>query len=325
MDTRRSKKDRERLLPLFSFIIRRVLQMIPTVIFILIVTFALVRLLPGDPASAMLGDRAIDADVERINRQLGLDQPVPIQFFYYVERILSGDLGNSIGLKVSVMSLILQRLPVTLMLTVMSALIALVLAVPLAFVAALKRERLPDSIIRGTFQVGLSMPVFYVGIVLLTVFSAQLKIFPVGGYGDTFGDRIYHLFLPALTLALSFAAVLMRNLRSSIIGVMNAEYVDFARAKGLRSRVILMRHILRNALISTVTLFGLQTGTLFGGAVITETVFAVPGAGRLLIESIYGRDYPVLQGLTIALAILVSLTFLVTDIVQAWLDPRIAR
>jgi len=312
-------------LPLFSFIIRRVLQMIPTVIFILIVTFVLVRLLPGDPASAMLGDRAIDADVERINRQLGLDKPVPIQFLYYVERILTGDLGNSIGLKVSVMSLILQRLPVTLMLTMMSALIALVLAVPLAFVAALKRERLPDSIIRGTFQVGLSMPVFYVGIVLLTVFAAQLKIFPVGGYGDTFGDRIYHLFLPALTLALSFAAVLMRNLRSSIIGVMNAEYVDFATAKGLRSRVILMRHVLRNALISTVTLFGLQTGTLFGGAVITETVFAVPGAGRLLIESIYGRDYPVLQGLTIALAILVSLTFLVTDIVQAWLDPRIAR
>lgn len=152
-----------------------------------------------------------------------------------------------------------------------------------------------------------------------------MKIFPVGGYGDSFFDRIYHLFLPALTLALSFAAVLMRNLRASIIGVMNAEYVDFATSKGLRSRVILMRHILGNALISTVTLFGLQTGTLFGGAVITETVFAVPGAGRLLIESIYGRDYPVLQGLTIALAILVSLTFLVTDIVQAWLDPRIAR
>lgn len=312
-------------MPLFNFIIRRVLQMIPTVIFILIVTFVLVRLLPGDPASAMLGDRAIDADVERINRQLGLDRPVPVQFLYYIERVLTGDLGNSIGLKVPVMSLILQRLPVTLMLTVMSALIALVLAVPLAFVAALKREQLPDSIIRGTFQVGLSMPVFYVGIVLLTVFAAQLKIFPVGGYGDTFGDRIYHLFLPALTLALSFAAVLMRNLRSSIIGVMNAEYVDFAIAKGLRSRVILMRHILRNALISTVTLFGLQTGTLFGGAVITETVFAVPGAGRLLIDSIYGRDYPVLQGLTITLAVLVSLTFLVTDIVQAWLDPRIAR
>ena len=312
-------------MPLFSFIIRRILQMIPTVIFILIVTFVLVRLLPGDPASAMLGDRALDADVERINRQLGLDQPLPVQFLYYVERIVTGDLGNSIGLKVSVMSLILHRLPVTLMLTLMSAVIALALSVPLAFVAALKREQLPDSIIRGTFQVGLSMPVFYVGIVLLTVFAAQLKLFPVGGYGDSFGDRLYHLFLPALTLALSFAAVLMRNLRASIIGVMNAEYVDFATAKGLRSRVILIRHILRNALISTVTLFGLQIGSLFGGAVITETVFAVPGAGRLLIDSIYGRDYPVLQGLTIALAILVSLTFLVTDIVQAWLDPRIAR
>lgn len=312
-------------MPLFSFVIRRLLQMIPTVIFILIVTFVLVRMLPGDPASAMLGDRARDADVNRINHELGLDRPLIVQFFYFAERTLTGDLGNSIGLKVSVRSLIADRLPVTLMLTVMSAIIALVLAVPLAFIAALKREKVADSVIRGTFQVGLSMPVFYVGIILLTVFAAQWKLFPVGGYGTTLPDKLYHLFLPALTLALSFAAVLMRNLRASIINVMNAEYVDFAIAKGLRSRVIMIKHILRNALISTVTLFGLQIGTLFGGAVITETVFAVPGAGRLLIDSIYGRDYPVLQGLTISLAILVSLTFLVTDIIQAWLDPRIAR
>ncbi|TCL71865.1 ABC transporter permease [Rhizobium sp. BK251] len=312
-------------MPLFSFVLRRILQMIPTVVFILIVTFVLVRLLPGDPASAMLGDRALDADVERINASLGLDQPMPIQFLYFVKRVATGDLGNSIVLKIPVTTLILQRLPVTLMLTVMSALIALILAVPLAFIAALKREQIPDTAIRGVFQVGLSMPVFYVGIVCLTLFAAQLKWFPVGGYGDTLPDKLYHLFLPALTLAFSFSAVLMRNLRASIIGVINAEYVDFARSKGLRSRVILLRHVLRNALISTVTLFGLQIGTLLGGAVITETVFAVPGAGRLMIDSIYGRDYPVLQGLTISLAVLVSLTFLVTDIVQAWLDPRIAR
>lgn len=299
--------------------------MIPTVVFILIVTFVLVRLLPGDPASAMLGDRALDADVERINQSLGLDRPIPVQFVYFVERVFTGDLGNSITLKLPVMTLILQRLPVTLMLTAMAALIALLLSVPLAFLAALKREQMPDTVIRGAFQVGLSMPVFYVGIVLLTVFAAQLKLFPVGGYGDTFSEKLYHLFLPALTLAVSFAAVLMRNLRAAIIGVLNAEYVDFARAKGLRSRIILLRHVLRNALISTVTLFGLQVGTLLGGAVITETVFAVPGAGRLMIDSIYGRDYPVLQGLTIALAVLVSLTFLLTDIVQAWLDPRIAQ
>jgi peptide/nickel transport system permease protein len=299
--------------------------MIPTVIFILVVTFVLIRLLPGDPASAMLGDRALDADVARINASLGLDKPVIVQFFYFVRRVFTGDLGNSISLRIPVLQLIAQRLPVTLMLIGMAAIIALFLAVPLAFVAALRREQAPDTVIRGAFQVGLSMPVFYIGILLLTLFAANLKWFPVGGYGDTIGSKLYHLFLPAVTLALSFAAVLMRNLRAAIIGVINAEYVDFARSKGLRSRIVLFRHVLRNALISTVTLFGLQIGSLLGGGVITETVFAVPGAGRLMIDSIYGRDYPVLQGLTIALAVLVSLTFLLTDIVQAWLDPRIAR
>jgi peptide/nickel transport system permease protein len=299
--------------------------MIPTVVFILVVTFVLIRLLPGDPASAMLGDRALDADVARINASLGLDKPVIVQFFYFVRRVFTGDLGNSISLRIPVLQLIAQRLPVTLMLIGMAAVIALFLAVPLAFVAALRREQAPDTVIRGAFQVGLSMPVFYIGILLLTLFAANLKWFPVGGYGDTIGSKLYHLFLPAVTLALSFAAVLMRNLRAAIIGVINAEYVDFARSKGLRSRIVLFRHVLRNALISTVTLFGLQIGSLLGGGVITETVFAVPGAGRLMIDSIYGRDYPVLQGLTIALAVLVSLTFLLTDIVQAWLDPRIAR
>ena len=312
-------------MPLLGFILRRILQTIPTIAFILVVTFVLVRLLPGDPASAMLGDRAIDADVERINAKLGLDKSIPVQFLYFTRTVFTGDLGNSIGLKLPVLELIVKRLPVTLMLTAMAGIIALLLAVPLSFVAALNRNRTPDTIIRGSFQIGLSMPVFYVGLVLLTLFAAKLRWFPVGGYGESFLDNLYHLFLPAMTLALSLAAVLMRNLRASIIGVVGADYVDFARAKGLRPRVILVRHVLRNALISTVTLFGLSIGTLLGGAVITETVFAIPGAGRLMIESIYGRDYPVIQGLTIALAMLVSLTFLITDIVQAWLDPRVAR
>jgi peptide/nickel transport system permease protein len=161
--------------------------------------------------------------------------------------------------------------------------------------------------------------------VLLTFLAAKLHWFPVGGFGRTFAAHIYHLFLPALTLALSLSAVLLRNLRSSIIDVLDAEYVDFARAKGLRSRLILGRHVLRNALISTVALFGLNIGTLISGAVITESVFAIPGIGRLMIESIYGRDYPVIQGLTFVLALLVSLVFLVTDLVQAWLDPRVSH
>lgn len=312
-------------MPLLGFIVRRILQTIPTIAFILVVTFVLVRLLPGDPASAMLGDRAIDADVARINESLGLNHSIPVQFLYFTRAVFTGNLGDSIGLKLPVIDLILQRLPVTLMLIGLAALLSLLLAVPLSFVAALNRNRPPDSVIRGAFQVGLSMPVFYLGLILLTVFAAKLRWFPVGGYGANLLDDLYHLFLPAMTLALSLAAVLMRNLRASIIGVIGSDYVDFARAKGLRAHVIMLRHVLRNALISTVTLFGLSIGTLLSGGVITETVFAIPGAGRLMIESIYGRDYPVIQGLTIALALLVSLIFLLTDIVLAWLDPRVAQ
>ena len=308
-----------------EFIARRLLQLVPTLIFILVVVFALVRLLPGDPASAILGDRALDADVERINRELGLDRSLPVQFAVFAKSFVTGDLGTSISLKLPVTRLIAERLPITMLLTAMAAVIALVVAIPLAFVAALRRGRAEDAAIRGAFQVGLSMPVFYMGLLLLTLFGAKLRWFPVGGYGDGFLDHLYHLFLPAVTLALSLSAILMRNLRAAIIGVLDADYVTFARSKGLRTRLILFRHILRNALISTLALFGLSIGTLLGGAVITETVFAIPGAGRLMVDSIYGRDYPVVQGLTVVLAVLVSVTFLLTDLLQAWLDPRVTK
>ncbi|MBW8723545.1 MAG: ABC transporter permease [Inquilinus limosus] len=306
-----------------NHVAKRLIQLVPTLFLVLVVIFVLVRLLPGDPTSAMLGDRATDADVARLNAQLGLDRSIPTQFLLFLQRIVQGDLGTSIHLKVPVMRLILEKMPVTLALTGFAALLALLMAVPLAFVAAMRRGRAADTAIRGAFQIGLSMPIFYLGLVLLTVFAAGLRWFPVGGYGDTWGDRAWHLFLPALTLALSLSAVLMRNLRASIIEVLGAEYVDFARSKGLAPRLVLGRHVLRNALISTVTLFGLSVGTLIGGAVITETVFAIPGAGRLMIDSIYGRDYPVVQGLTLAMAVLVSLVFLATDLVQAALDPRV--
>lgn len=310
---------------LLSYVVTRLLQLIPTLFIIVAVVFLLVHLLPGDPASALLGDRALDADVARIKHQLGLDRSLPEQFLFFLNQIIHGDLGMSIANRVPVTRLIADRLPVTLLLTAMAAVMAIVLALPLAFVAALKRDTTTDIAIRGVFQVGLSTPVFYLGLILLTFLAANLQLFPVGGYGEGFLDHLYHLFLPALTLALSLAAVLMRNLRAAIIGVLGAEYVDFARAKGLRARVILIRHVLRNALISTVTLFGLSIGTLLGGAVVTETVFAVPGGGRLMIDSIFGRDYPVVEGMTLVLAVLVSLTFLATDILQAMLDPRVSR
>jgi len=301
----------------------RLLQIIPTLVMIGLITFVLARLLPGDVVTAMLGDRGSDEAIAQLTHQLGLDQNIAVQLVAYLDALLHGQFGTSLAFHAPVTELIAERLPVTLMLTGMAIVIALVLAVPLAFVAALTVNRWPDLAIRSVFQIGLSSPIFYVGLLLLTMLSAWLRVFPVGGYGDTLADRLYHLFLPALTLAFSLAAILMRNLRASILQVLHAEFVDFARAKGLRSRVILARHVLRNALIATVTLVGLHIGSLIGGAVVTESVFAVPGVGRLMVDSIFARDYPVIQALTLVLAVLVSLAFLVTDLVQMWLDPRI--
>lgn len=303
----------------------RLLQIIPTFLLIGVAVFVMARLMPGNVVEAMLGDRASDEAINRLTAELGLDRSIWVQFVAYIEGVLRGELGRSLAYRIPVSRLVAERLPVTMALAVFSTLIALVVAVPLAFVAALNANRWPDVLIRSVFQVGLSSPVFYVGLVLLTVFAAWLRWFPVGGYGETFAEHVHHLFLPAITLAFSFSAVVMRSLRASILQVLTAEYVDFATSKGLSARVVLLRHVLRNALIATVTLVGLHIGALLGGAVVTETVFGVPGVGRLMVESIFARDYPVIQALTLVLAIMVSLAFVITDIVQMSLDPRIGR
>jgi len=308
-----------------SYCVSRLLQIIPTFLFIGVIVFFVARAMPGDTISTMLGDRATDQAVARVKHEYGLDQALWAQFGTFVSALAHGKLGTSIAFNVPVYDLIASRLPVTLMLTGFATLLALLLSIPLAFVAALWANRWPDVLIRTMFQVGLSSPVFYTGLVLLTVFAAWLNLFPVGGYGDNLLSDLHHLFLPALTLALSFSAVIMRNLRASILQVLRAEFVTFATAKGLAKQVILRRHILRNAAISAVTLVGLQIGQLLGGAVITETVFAVPGIGRLMVQSIFARDYPVIQMLTLVLAVMVSVAFLLTDMIQMWLDPRISR
>ena len=308
-----------------GLVLWRLLQIVPTFLLIGVTIFVLARLLPGDPVSAMLGDRASDEAVNRLRQQMGFDRSILTQFVLFIEGIARGDFGSSTAYRIPVTQLIGERLPVTITLTALATVTALVFAVPPAFVAAVKANRWPDFLIRGVFQVGLSSPVFYVGLILLTVFAAWLRWFPVGGYGETLGDKLWHLFLPALTLALSFSAIIMRNLRAAILEVLTAEFVDFARSKGLAQRIILFRHVLRNALVSTVTLVGLHAGSLLGGAVITESVFAVPGVGRLMVDSIFARDYPVIQALTLVLAVVVSLAFLVTDLIQMALDPRVAR
>jgi peptide/nickel transport system permease protein len=204
----------------------------------------------------------------------------------------------------------------------MAAFLALLTAVPLAFLAALRQGGWADAAIRGFSQLSLSMPVFYIGLILLITLAAGLRWFPVGGIGNGFAQDLYYLFLPALTLALSLSAILLRNLRSSLIEVLHAEFVSFAIAKGLCRRVVLGRHVLRNASISMVTLLGLNISSLVGGAVITETVYGIPGVGRLMVDSIFSRDYAVVQGLTMVLCVLVSVVFLAIDALQVLLDPR---
>lgn len=306
----------------WQYALTRILQMIPTLLVIMILVFGMVRLLPGDPAVAILGDRVTDQAVARVHKELGLDKPLPVQFWYFLERVARGDLGSSINLKVPVTQLIANRMPVTLFLTLYAGVLAAVLSVPAAVLSALRRGTWVDNLIRAIFQVGLSLPVFYLSLQLLGLFGARLHWFPVGGIGPTLQSDIYYLFLPALSLGFYLAAILMRNLRSSILEVVDADYVDFARAKGIRPRLVLLKHILRNALISTVTLFGLSVGQLMGGAVITETVFAIPGVGRLMVTAIFGRDYAVVQGLTLAFAVVIMLVFLLTDLAYSVLDPR---
>ena len=312
-------------MPSLSYLLARLLQIIPTFLLVMIFVFLLVRLLPGDPAIAMAEAKATDAQLEQIRHNLGLDQPLPIQFLVFVKNTLSGDLGRSIMLKAPVTEIILARLPTTIFLGFYSVLLAICLAGPLAFLAASRVNRPVDVAIRSVFQVGLSMPVFYIGLVLLTVLAAQLRWFPVGGYGTSFLDNLHHLMLPALSVALYTSAIILRNLRASLIEVLDADYVQFARAKGLSPRIVMTRHVLRNALVSTVTLLGLSIGNLMSGTLVTETVFAVPGVGRLMLEAIFARDYPLIQGLTLTFAVLVSVVFLLTDIVQSWLDPRLRQ
>ncbi|AHD11463.1 MULTISPECIES: ABC transporter permease [Phaeobacter] len=305
-----------------QYILKRLALMAVTFFLVMIIIFLLVRLLPGDPAIAIAGDRASDADLAAIRERLGLNQPLVIQFWQFLSNTVQGDLGRSILMRAPVMDVIASRLPTTLFLTTYAVALSVLIAGPLAFVAALNRGRWPDAVIRTVFQVGLSMPVFYIGLILLTFLAAQLRWFPVGGYGDSFGARLYHLFLPSVAVALYTSAIIMRNLRSAIVEVVDAEYVEFARAKGLSAWQILGRHVLRNALISTVTLLGLSIGNLMSGTLVTETVFAVPGVGRLMLEAIFARDYPLIQGLTLTFAVLVSIVFLLTDLIQSALDPR---
>lgn len=307
-----------------GFFRNRLGQLIPVLIGISIIVFLMLRLIPGDPARIMLGTHATAQAIADLHQQMGLDKPVWEQYVLFMQSALQGNLGTSLFARRPVLTVILEKYPVTLLLVLYAVTLSLLLTIPLSLIAALRRDKPLDHGIRGSLILALAMPSFWLGLILILVFSIDLHLFPVSGVGDNPVSWAWHLFLPAVTLALPVAAMLTRNLRSSVIDVLKAPYVEFARAKGLKDRRILERHVLRNALISVVTILGLNIGWLVGGSVVVETVFSIPGIGSLVVTAVYARDYPMVQGITLIFGLSIIIINLMTDYAYAILDPRVS-
>jgi peptide/nickel transport system permease protein len=305
---------------------RRLLQLIPVLFGVSFITFIMLNLLPGDPAVAILGDQATPEALENLRRTLGLDRPLLVRYVDWVWDAMRGDLGTSYRNNLDVRETILQRLPVSLEILILAQILALGLAIPVAALAVWKRNTAVDRIIGLSAFTGLSMPNFLLAIILILVLSVNMGLLPATGYvplEDGLRANLRTVLLPAVTLAFSEYAVYMRLLRSEMIDTLREEYVTTAFAKGLSTRRVLVRHVMRNSLFSLITVVGVNMGTLLGGAVITETIFAVPGLGRLLIDSIYQRDLIVVQGVVLFVAVAYVLVNLTVDLIYALLDPRI--
>ena len=298
--------------------------MIPIAFGVTLLVFFLIHLVPGDPARTMLGTRATPERIALLHAEWGLDQPLPVQYWRFLERLVQGDLGSSLFYSVPAGRLVLERLPVTLWLIGLGTILSVAIAVPLATIAAARRDRATDHVVRAVPLVGLGFPQFWIGIMLLLAFGLNSgRHFPVGGYGEGFVGHLHSMFLPALTVALAISPILIRSLRASLLEVLESDYIATARSKGLPERRVLIRHALRNAAISMVSVLGVNIGFLVGGTLVVEQVFALPGLGQLMINSIFQRDFPVVQAVTLAFAVMVVLVYLTTDIIHALLDPRV--
>src|SRR5438552_3371687 len=306
-----------------AYIRRRLILMAFVLFGVTVVIFGMVRIIPGDPAFLILGDRATDQKAAELREQLGLNRPFLEQYWMFVSGFAHGDMGKSLLYRQPVGDLVLARVPITLALAGYAMGLAAVITLTFGIVAAVNKGRWPDQLIRIGFLFALTTPNFWFGILLILLFGLTLHWFPVAGFGETLPQHVWYLFLPALTLALQLSAVLIRNLRGQIIRTMRADYVRTAHAQGLSGSLVLLRHVVRNALLSTLTIFGLRFGFLVGGAIVVETVFALPGTGQLLIQSITARDYPVVQAITVISAVLVIVVNLVVDLSYSFLDPRV--
>ena len=310
-------------MPRARYVAWRLVQLVGVLVGITIATFLLIHIVPGNPARTLLGAHATPRAVAALDRQFGLDNSLPVQFVDYVGRLLRGHLGTSYYYGSSVGPLIAHALPVTLELIAAGVILGILFAVPLALLAATHPGRLIDQVVRVVPLVGLGMPPFWIGFVLLILFSLALHVFPAGGYGTTFGQHLLSLVLPGLTIAAATTPVLARSLRASLLEVLESDYIRAATAKGLRRRRVLVRHALRNALVPAVSVLSVNIGFLIGGTVVIENVFALPGLGSLLLTGIFNRDFQIVQSATLVYAVVVVAVNLLTDLAYGLLDPRV--
>jgi len=311
---------------MLTFLGKRLLQLIPTLFFVSVIIFSLQQLLPGDPALVMAGEERDPEVIEQIRRQYHLDQPLPVQYVYWVKGVLSGDLGESMRIKQPVLSLIREKLPVTIQLASLAIIIALVIGVGAGIVSAVKKDSIWDYVANGFALWGISTPNFWLGIMLIFLFSVKLGWLPASGYVPLSEDwrlSFASMIMPAFVLGNAIAAILMRHTRSAMLQVLESDYVRTARAKGLFERSVILKHAMRNALTPVITLGALEFGTLLSGAVLTEQIFTIPGFGKLIVDAVFNRDYAVVQGVVLVTATTYIALNLLADGAYIMVNPRL--
>ncbi len=313
---------------MFEFLLKRLAQIVPTLIFVSILIFGLQQLLPGDPAKILAGEEQDPSVIAHLRVKLHLDEPLPMRYALWVGGVLKGDLGESVRTQQPVLELVLQKLPVTIQLGGMAFVIALAIGIPAGIVAAVGRGTWWDTLVNALALWGISTPNFWLGILMILLFSVQLGWLPASGYVSPFEDlgaNLAAMIMPAFVLGNAIAAVLMRHTRSAMLAVLSSDYVRTARSKGLRERTVVLKHALRNALTPVITLGALELGTLLSGAVLTEQVFTIPGFGKLIVDSVFNRDYAVVQGVVLVTATAYITLSLLADLAYFLVNPRLRR
>jgi len=308
------------------YLASRFAGMIVVMMLVATLVFFITRLAPGDPAAIMLGDQATAADIAKLRESYGLDKPLPVQFVYWLGELAQGNLGQSIFLQRPVTQALRERAEPTFFLTLFSIVIATLIGLPCGIIAAVWRGRAADQIFSGFAMLGASVPSFWFGLILMQIFAVGLGWFPVAGYGDPgvpLWDRLHHLVLPSIVLGVVNSALILRFTRASMLDVLSDDHIRTARAKGLSERSVILHHALANALIPVITVLGLTFALLIGGAIVTETVFGLPGVGNLVVSAVLRRDYPVIQGALLVIAGLYVLINLAIDLLYLVVDPRV--